>query len=430
MVCEKCGYKNSEYDIICEKCGSPLNIEKNIELQKKYNHKQRAIDIEEITPDQYKVEFANTKKKVRLALIFFIILSFLLLLVFSIIILKEVKSNDILTKYNEFVESSDIGVLYLGKDDDINKMLNTYAKDYEFNYLYISTSKITAIKKNRIKNKLKLNKINSTIVILEKGKVIASLDDSKNDDSLKKFLQKNNILPNELGNPNEVINSFDNSLKSQEPIVVYIANNKNESNAKHNKQLKEFCDDYSINYIFIEGYYLTDNQKLKLLKKLNYSEIHDELVAIIDEGNIKEVSEYVSDSKKEYFELASNYGIIDVSSSQSLQNINFNTLKHLIASKDKIIMMIGSNDCQYCERLKPIIGKIGIQNNITIYYFEPSNEELSSVEEYLTSLGYKEVKLSTPLIMITENSQLLDYIIGFSEKSLYEEKFSELGVIR
>ena len=52
------------------------------------------------------------------------------------------------------------------------------------------------------------------------------------------------------------------------------------------------------------------------------------------------------------------------------------------------------------------------------------------MEEYLTSLGYKEVKLSTPLIMITENSQLLDYIIGFSEKSLYEEKFSELGVIR
>ena len=111
-------------------------------------------------------------------------------------------------------------------------------------------------------------------------------------------------------------------------------------------------------------------------------------------------------------------------------NIDFNTLKHLVASKDKIIMMIGSNDCQYCERLKPIIGKIGIQNNITIYYFKPADEELGSVEEYLTSLGYKEVKLSTPLIMITENSQLLDYIIGLSDKSLYEEKFVEFGVIR
>ena len=39
MQCEKCGYINKQYDIICQKCGSPLNIEKNIELQKKYNHK-------------------------------------------------------------------------------------------------------------------------------------------------------------------------------------------------------------------------------------------------------------------------------------------------------------------------------------------------------------------------------------------------------
>ncbi len=430
MVCDKCGYKNSEYDIICENCGCPLNIEKNIELQKKYNHKQRAIDIEEITPDQYKIEFANTKKKVRVALILFIVLSLVFLLFFSMLMIGEVKSNDILTKYNDFVDSSDIGVLYLGKNNDINDVLSTYAKNYELNYLYISTSKITTIKKNRLKSKLKLNKINSTIVILEKGKVIASLDGCKNNDDVTKFLQKNNILPSEIGEPNKVINVFDESLKSQEPVILYMANNKNDLNDKHHNQLKKFCDDYSIKYVFIEGYYLTENQKLKLLKKLNYSEIHNEIVAIIDEGTIKEVSEDVSDSKKEYFELASNYGIIDISSSQSLKNIDINTFKTLVTGKDKSIIMFGSNDCQYCDRLKPIIGKIGIQNSISIYYFEPSNEDLSSVENYLVSLGYKEGKLSFPLVVITENNQLLDYIIGLSNKSLYEEKFIELGVIR
>ena len=33
MRCEKCGYENGEYDIICEKCGFPLSIEKNMELK-------------------------------------------------------------------------------------------------------------------------------------------------------------------------------------------------------------------------------------------------------------------------------------------------------------------------------------------------------------------------------------------------------------
>lgn len=430
MVCEKCRYKNSEYDIICEKCGSPLNIEKNIELQKKYNHKPRAIDIEEITPDQYKIEFANTKKKVRLALIIFIILSLIFLSIFTIIMVEEVRTNDILTKYNEFVDNSDIGILYLGKDNEINTLLSKYAEDYELDYLYISTSKITAIKKNRIKSRLNLNKSNSAIVILDNGKVITSLDNCKNSDSVNEFLKKNNIIPHEIGEPNKVINAFDESLKSQEPVIVYIANNKNDSNMKHNNQLKKFCNDYSINYTFIEGYYLTDNQKLKILKKLNYSDIHNEIVAIIDEGQIKEVSENVSDSKKEYFELASNYGIIDISSSQSLKAIDYNRLKDLVISKEKNIIVLGSKNCQYCERLKPIIGKIGIQNNIPIYYYEPSGEELSSVEDYLLALGYKEGKLSPPLIIITENNQLLDYIIGLSDKSLYEEKFIELGVIR
>lgn len=429
MVCEKCGYKNSEYDIICEKCGCPLNIEKNIELQKKYRHKQRAIDIERITPDQYKIEFQNTKKKVRIALISITLLFIFFILIFTIIAVKDIKTNDILNKYDSFVESSDIGILYLGKDEQLNEILNSYASDYEFAYLYVPTNKVTAIKKNRIKSKLKLNKIDSTIVILEKGKVFDSINDCEIED-IAPFLQNNNILPKELDNPNKVISSFDTALVSQESRIIYIANTKNETSDKHNKQIKSFCNDYSINYTFIEGYYLTESQKLRLLRKLNYSEIHEEVIALIDEGAVKEVSEYVSGAKKDYFELANNYGIIDTSSAQSLKNINFSMVKTLIANKDKNIIILGSADCLYCERLKPIIGKIGIQNNLTIYYFEPLKDELSAVEEYLSLLGYKEGKISSPLILITENNQLLDYIIGLADKSLYEEKFVELGVIR
>ena len=69
MQCEKCGYINKQYDIICQKCGSPLNIEKNIELQKKYNHKPKAIDIEEIVPDNSEAVFDSTQKKIRNVLI-------------------------------------------------------------------------------------------------------------------------------------------------------------------------------------------------------------------------------------------------------------------------------------------------------------------------------------------------------------------------
>ena len=73
--CEKCGYQNSKYDIICNNCGSPLNIEDNIDLKKLYNNKQRAIDIDELEIDHSQVRFNTTKKRVKITIIFIFILT-------------------------------------------------------------------------------------------------------------------------------------------------------------------------------------------------------------------------------------------------------------------------------------------------------------------------------------------------------------------
>ena len=102
MKCDKCGYSNSEYDIICEKCGAPLKIENNIELQKKYNKKQRAIDIEHITPDHSEELFKRTKKNVSYALIFLIIIVILVLIALIIYLYKDSKNNSVITQFEEF----------------------------------------------------------------------------------------------------------------------------------------------------------------------------------------------------------------------------------------------------------------------------------------------------------------------------------------
>lgn len=428
MKCDNCNYENSEFDIICEKCGAPLNIEKNIELQKKYNHKPKAIDIEYIKIDQSERVFDDTKKKVRISLFIFIGLIIFSVGIISYIVINDIKTNDIMIKYDEFINTSQLGVIYIGNEEDVDKQLTNFVDNYEINYIYISTNKLSKLKKSRIKNDLDIDKISSNIVIINDGVVIDYLNDPEDDKKIIKFLQQNNVLPKEMGNAKEVISNFDLSIVSEEAIIIYIANNKNKANQKHNEEISSFCEDYSINYMFIEGYYLTDNQKLRILKKINYNEIHDELVILVDEGEIKDVTEFVYKSEKEYLELLTNYGIIDVNS--NLKKLNLKSLKDLISNKEKQIIMIGTNDCIYCDRLKPIVGKIGVQNNLTIYYLEINEDNRSDIEQYITELGYSEEKISTPLVLITENNQLLDYIIGLSDKSYYQEKFTELGVIR
>ena len=282
-----------------------------------------------------------------------------------------------------------------------------------------------------MKDKLDIKEINSSIFIVEDGKITEYLSDveyNKMNISIE-FLQKNDVLPKIIGKTDMHINNFNNSLKSESAVIMYIANNKHQLSDERNKTISQFCSDYEIEYVYIEGYYLSDKQKLRLLKKLNYSEIHDEIIVVVDEGSIKEVSEKIS-SETSYFDLASEYGIIDVESAESLDNINFEQFKDIISTDEKNIIMLTTGDCIYCERLKPIIGKIGIQNNIKIYNYEIVDTELSAVEEFLISLNYKEGKISFPLIIISENNQILDYIIGLSEKTLYVDKFKEFGVIR
>ena len=333
-------------------------------------------------------------------------------------------------KYEEFIKTSQLGVVYIGTDSNIDNQVKEYVDEYEISYIYISTSKLSKVKKNKIKKELDLNKINSTIIIIQNGKVVDYMSDIDDKDSINRFLKQDGIIPKEEGDAQKVISNFDSSISSENSTLIYIANNKNEMNEKHNQEIKKFCEKYSINYTFVEGYYLTDNQKIRLLKKINYNEIHDELIILVDEGEVKEVTEFVYKSDKEYFELFSRYGIIDITSSDSLEKIDLKKFEQIVASKDKQIIMIGSNDCIYCDKLKPVIGKIGIQNNLKIYYIEVNEDIQKYIEQHLVNIGYVEEKLSTPLVIVTENGQLIDYVIGLSDKAYYVDKLKELGVIR
>lgn len=427
MKCEKCGHINSEYDIICEECGSPLNIENNIELQKKYNNKQKAIDIERIVPDNTELVFNRTKKHVS----YVIILLFMILLFFIVFLISyiynDTKHNNVISQLDEFLSTNKVGVIYIGNDKNVNKELEKYEDIYNLNYKYFDSKKISRIKKQKIKNKLKVKSINNNIFIIENSKV---KDYTDNKDDIVSFLQKNEVLPKYIGDAKKVVEEFDKSLLSDESLVVYIANNKNESNEEHQKIISKFCKEYEINYTFIEGYLLTDSQKLKLLNKINYSEIHDEMIIIIDERKVLKVSETLPNDEDDYFEIISSYGIIDDRSANEFKNTNMKEFNNLLSSKDKNIILIESKDCSYCEKLKPIVGKLALKNKFKVYSIVLDEDNKNILENKLKEIGFNEEKVVPPLVIVTEDNHLLDYVVGLSDKNIYVDKFKELGIIR
>ena len=431
MKCEKCGFQNSEYDIICENCGSPLNIENNLELQKKYNHKQRAIDIEQITPEVKDNTFDATRKRVMGVMIVLISLIIVLLVMIFSNILDSIQSKEIINQVETFVEEKKDGIIYLGNDEQASDLLLEYSEEYEYNYLFVDTSKITAVKRNKLKKRFDINEVNNTVIILKDEKVKHYINNYKynSKEEALSFLQENGVLPKYLSDPNIVINNFDTAMSSNDPSIIYYVSDKKKAYDKVHQELIDISETYSLKYTFIEGYYLTGIQQLKLLKKLNYNEYHEEVLIIVDEGKVKGLVEKPSEEQNsDYFAIMSNYGIIDSNSAERLVAINYNKMKDIINSKSKNVILIVKNNCPYCEKVKPVLGKISIQNDVTFYYYKISDEEV--LMKYLKSLGLKENKISVPLVLITENNKILDHVIGYSEKSYYDEKLKELGVIR
>lgn len=427
MKCEKCGFLNSKFDIICNECGAPLNVTLNYDP----NNKPRAIDIEEIEIDNTEFHFNQVKKLAKILIIICLAIVFLFSFKFTSWIFKEIRNSNILVQIDDFKEEKRNGIIYIGKDEKLSKKLKEYSVNYEFEYMYITSENITKIKKKKIIENLKLDKLNSTIIYIENGKVkdyIHGITIDNYEDNLDFFKEKN-IISQVIGNPKKIIEEYDEAFNLKEPIIIYIANNKHDLSKKNNSKISSFCKEYSINYLFVEGYKLNEKQKLRLLNKLNYSDIHDELIVFLDEGEVKEVSEFIPKDESEYFDKASNYGIIDSSSAESLVTIDFNKFKSIVSEQNKNVIVIGSNDCKYCEQLKPIIGKIGIQNNLKIYYVEFKEEDFNIINEYFKSIGYNGI-ISYPLVIVSENNQVLDRVIGLSNKDIYLKKFKEMGVIQ
>ena len=333
--------------------------------------------------------------------------------------------------YSELLHSDKTSVIYLGTDTEANTLLNTYAKDYDLNYLFINTKKITRHKKETIKKDLKLSKISNTVVIIDKGKVLDYFDDYHHEDKDKilTFLQDNDIVPELIGDAHKNIDMFNESLVADTPTIIYLVNEKEEEYVKYGELLADFCNDYSLNYVLVEGYYLTDNQKLLLLNKANYTELHDIVVMIVDEGNIKFTTEKIDLSMNDYFKMASSYGIIDESSSASLIDLKYDKIKDIVNRDTKTVILFSENNNEYSDRMKPIIGKIGLQNNIEIYHHLVVNNQ-KELTDYLASIGYQEPALTLPVIIVFEKGKVLSYAIGLTDKNLLETRFKELGVIR
>lgn len=425
MICKKCGHNISDVDKICENCGTPIENEKEEKVSPK---KGKHIDIEDITEEKEGLSFNETKRGVRNFLLFLLLGVILILMYVLGSFILDNAYEKVFNEYEDILKYSKLGVVYLGTDEEIANICNDYSLNYEFDFVHIETNKISKSKKEQLRKELNIYNVNSTVVIVQDGVPLTSAI-IKDQDALVTYLQKNQIIPTIIADTTDILSDYKEALASKEETIIYIPTSLSDDTSTKSKLIKEISNDNNLKYYEIDAYLLSYKQLKNIMSQLGFSEIQDDLLLYINNGEILYTLDADGTTEKYYFQLLANRGIIDVTFGEYIVTISSNKFKTMVQEKEKNVIFIATDSCKYCDNVKSILSQIAKTENVEIYYLDATKEK-DEVSNIIVDLGYDEGMTVTPFVLIVENNKYIDSIIGLADKDLYMNKFIEYGVIK
>lgn len=365
--------------------------------------------------------FEKTKKII--SLIFFIIL----FLIFMFLLYKT-KDNKLIDNVKDFIEK-DTKILYITNKSNYSNYPINMLKKYEIEYMYINSDNLSSIEKTKLEKIANSKHLESIIVIFENGKVKDAIIQYENEEKLNEFLIENEVLPEVLGDTSNIISSVEEIIDTDISILYLPYKNIKNIDAQ-DKILKNISNIYDINYQKVDAYLLSKPQQNKLNTLLQISKVEDQIIILIKNkkiiGSIRGIN-----TKRKYINEMKKYNFIN-KTDDYINYINYNEFKNLINNDQKSIISIGKDECKYCSELIEIFNDIIEENDISIYYLNIKNlesEEALQVQEILKKLKYND-GFTTPLTLLVENNNLIDYVIGSSSEEFFVDKFRENGIIK
>lgn len=361
-------------------------------------------------------------KKILITLLFSIlVLIFVVLLFFS-------RDNDLIKDVKEFIQT-DTKVLYITNKNKYSEYPIKLLDKYSIKYLYIDSTKLSSIEKTKIEKIINSKYLSNIVVIFNNGKIVDAIIDYESENKLNDFLQKHNIIPEVIGDIDGILESVPELLET-ELTMLYIPYKYVDGIESQNKILEEISTRYKIKYKLINAYLLSFEQQEKLNSILQISSVEDQIIILVKDkkivGSIRGINR-----ANYYLDELHKYNFIDKIDNY-ITEINYDKFNELISSDNKNIILIGKDECRYCDNVITTLNSIIINYDIPIYYINVGklDSELSNnVEKTLTQLGYSD-GFTTPITLMTESNKLIDYVIGPSDEKYFVDIFTENGIIK
>lgn len=357
-----------------------------------------------------------------------LILVVILLSIFFVFLLIKTKDSEIIKDIKEFV-STDTKVLYISNKDEYSSYPVELFNKYEIDYLYVDSTKLNNIERSKLEKFINSKYLNNIIIIYKKGNVVDAIINYESKNKLNLFLQKYNMIPNQITDIAGILEKAEATLES-DLSVVYIPYIQDINVESQSDILSSICEEYDINYEKIDAYLLSYKQQEKLNALFEISMVDDQIVLLVKNKTV--INSFRGEyQKSEYLDLFYSEKFINKLEDYTVY-INYSNFKDILNDVGKNIIVIVKDDCKYCDDVVNSLNSIMINYDLKINYLNVNaiDSEISKeVQGDLLSLGYSD-GFTTPITLIVENNKLLDYIIGASNLDYFIDIFKENGIIK
>ena len=354
-------------------------------------------------------------------------LLFILLLIVFFYLLVATRDDRVIRNIKDYIKDGN-KIIYISDKKNYSKYPIDIFEKYDVNYFYINSDNLSAIEKSKIEKIINSKYLSNIIVIFENGKVKDAIIEYESEDALNKFLKNNEIIPKIIGDNENILSDVSNLLDSKY-LLMYIPYEKSDTVDYQASILSDISKEYDIEFKVIDAYLLSNSQKDKLNSMLQISSVEDQIIILIKDekivGSIRDIL-----NRKNYLNKLDEFKFIDEVDSY-ITYINYNEFNNLVNGSDKSIIVIGKDDCKYCEEIIKVLDDIGINYDIKINYINIGKIDSNvavDIEKVLTQLNYND-GFTTPLTIMVSNGKLLDYIVGVASEKYIVDIFTENGII-
>lgn len=368
---------------------------------------------------------ANTfdviKKILRIVIFLSIVIIFILLLIAS-------SDSKRIKNIKSFIKDG-TKVLYITNNMEYSEYPIELFDKYEIDYMYISSNDINSFEKSKLEDIINSKHLSNSIVVFKNGELIDTILDYEAENSLNVFLQNLNIIPDVIGNIEGIVASTTDMLNSEFAILYFPYRYINGIETQDDI-LNNIAMEYNIEYKMINAYLLSISQQEKLNSILQISSVEDQIVILVKNGKIVGSIRGIKSEKEYLNELYETNFIAEIEN--QIKFISYDKFKEIINETNKNIVVIIKDNCKYCDDVVNNLTSISEDYNVDINYLnieEIGGDISNSVEKILLDMGYSD-GFTTPITILTESGNLIDYIIGSSTEKYFVDIFTENGIIK